>query len=292
MSRLVCLGLVAVVLSAGSMALQAQETPPGDGSGVDATESTDSAEAELIAPIDGDAAGDTTVTRTDEMIDMLRSAGYTGVVLVLLSVAGLAFALERLVGLRRGLIVPNGLAGRTSHLVQERKLDDALAEARRSRSTLGRVIAVLIEHRDCSADIARTIANDVGGVDLKIHHQRNYPLAVVGTLAPLLGLLGTVFGMIRAFQDVAAMGSMGNAQVLASGIYQALVTTAMGLVIAVPALALYHFFKTRIVRHTIRLEEETTELIRRWFVRGQLNGAGFAERSSDAAQPGREPVHV
>lgn len=298
--KLMCMAVIGLGLGAVVLA----QAPGGDPAPVDSqVDPSDSA-----APA-GQSAGQTgtietgeadpaepTVTRTDEMLKLLLAAGWVGLVLLLVSMAGLAFALERLVNLRRGAIVPVGLTSTALKLARENKTDELIKRCRAQPSTLGRIITTLLDHRDCTADVARTLASDVGSTDLKLHQQRNYPLAVVGTLAPLLGLLGTVFGMIRAFQDVAAMGSMGNAQVLATGIYQALVTTAMGLVIAVPALALYHFFKTRTGRFTILLEESVTELIRQWFVR--RSGLPAAPQATDQpaasadASKSEEPAHV
>ncbi len=293
--KLMCM----MVLGVGLGAVVLAQSPATDQPGADT--GTGAADGAAVAGQPGDeqpvpgagesdqsAESEPAVTRTDEMLKLLVAAGWIGLVLLLVSMAGLAFALERLVNLRRGVIVPVGLTTTALKLLKENNTYQLIKRCRAQPSTLGRIITTLLDHRDCSADVARTLASDVGGVDLKLHQQRNHPLAVVGTLAPLLGLLGTVFGMIRAFQDVAAMGSMGNAQVLATGIYQALVTTAMGLVIAVPALALYHFFKTRTSRMTILLEESVTELIRQWFVRRSTSAATTGS-DAPAGRPDAEP---
>ena len=101
--------------------------------------------------------------------------------------------------------------------------------------------------------------------EIRKHLRRAYPLALVATIAPLLGLLGTVIGMIGAFDKVSAAGSLGDASMLGGDISKALITTATGLCIAVPALALYHFFKSRTNMYGMILEEEVCELITRWF---------------------------
>ena len=146
------------------------------------------------------------------------------------------------------------------------KFDDIRDLCGRRRSTLGRIILALVDHRDIDKGDIRTLAEDIGSRELRAHMQRAYPLAVVATLSPLLGLLGTVFGMIACFDTVALAGELGNPSLLADGISQALVTTAMGLVVAVPALALYHYFRNRTTQYALSLDEEVSELIRRWFL--------------------------
>ena len=94
--------------------------------------------------------------------------------------------------------------------------------------------------------------------------QRTYPLAIVATVSPLLGLLGTIIGMIEAFQKVAIMGDTGDASVLADSIGKALITTAIGLIVAIPALSAYHYFKMKINNLGIRIEEEMDEMLALW----------------------------
>src|SRR5690606_6256257 len=100
-------------------------------------------------------------------------------------------------------------------------------------------------HRHSSPTEAAAVAGDIGARELRLHLQKAYPIAVVATIEPLLGLFGTVLGMILAFDKVALMGAMGNAAVLSSEISLALVTTAVGLAIAIPMLILHHYFKSR-----------------------------------------------
>jgi biopolymer transport protein ExbB len=123
------------------------------------------------------------------------------------------------------------------------------------------------------------MAGDVASRDLRRHLQKAYPLAVVATVSPLLGLLGTVIGMIGAFDKVAAAGSLGDASVLGGDISKALITTGAGLTIAVPALVLYHYFKSRTNLYAIMLEEEVGELITEWY---SAEADGQAKEGHDA----------
>jgi biopolymer transport protein ExbB len=180
------------------------------------------------------------------------------------SVVGLAFAFERIINLRRASIVPEGLAQRADQLWRAGKPDEIEALCDREPSTLARMIKAIVQHRtDDPSDVA-TIAGEVGRPELKLHLQKAYPVITVATLEPMLGLFGTVWGMMGAFDTVAAAGEMGNPSILAADISVALITTAVGLAIAIPMLALYHFFKSRTNTYAIELDAVTGGLIKNW----------------------------
>ena len=113
------------------------------------------------------------------------------------------------------------------------------------------------------------VCGDMVSRDLAGHYQRAYPLGIVATLEPLLGLLGMILGMISTFETVAIAGSLGDASQLAAGISEALVTTGLGLAIAIPFLALYHFFKHRTASFGVLLEEDVTSLLSEWLMQKQ-----------------------
>ena len=199
--------------------------------------------------------------------------GWTIVALIVLSVIGVAFALERLFMLRRGVIVPRGLSAAADALWRQGRYDEILALCRKRPSTLARVLAFVVSHRTAPVADVSTAAGDIASRELKRHLLRAYPLAVVATLAPLLGLLGTVIGMIEAFDTVVMVG-LGDAAALAGGISKALITTMVGLCIAVPTLFVYHFFRSRTNLFGVMLEEEVTELIADWRMTEGTTDAG------------------
>ena len=135
------------------------------------------------------------------------------------------------------------------------------------KSTLGRVIQALTKHRDLVNGEISTLASDISSRELKLHLHKAYPLAVAATISPLLGLFGTVYGMIGAFDAVAQAHEMGDPSIMAESISFALMTTAIGLIIAVPSLAAYHYFRTRINIFALTLEEEVNELILNLFMK-------------------------
>lgn len=213
------------------------------------------------------AEGGLPPARFTTFMDKLRAGGATVLVQVSLSVVGLAFAIERFIRLRRATVAPPELFQEVDRLWAQGRIDDIQAACERHPSTLARMIRALVEHRSSPAGDAATVAGDIGARELKLHLQRAYPIAVVATIEPLLGLFGTVWGMILAFDKIALMGSMGNAAVLSSEISLALVTTAVGLAIAIPMLLLYHYFKARTSLLGITLEEQVNELISRHVMR-------------------------
>lgn len=190
--------------------------------------------------------------------------GITAAILVLLGVAGLAFALERFMVVKAKTVVPPVLVNRLRPLTSAGRLDEVLHLTKTDPSVLGRAAHYIASHTHLPYDILAIGAADLGARELRKQLQRTYPLAVVATLSPLLGLLGTIIGMIEAFQKVALMGDTGDASVLADSIGKALITTALGLVIAIPALGFYHYFKSRIAQLGNLLEEEVDEILSLW----------------------------
>lgn len=228
-------------------------------------------------PAEGASEADREVTTGEAFIRKLRQGGWTMVFLLAVSVFGVAYTIERAVRLRRGAIVPRGLADRADELWRTGRREAVANLENENSSTLARVLSVVARHGDRPMPEVSMLAGDVASRDLKRHLQRAYPLAVVATISPLLGLLGTVIGMIGAFDKVAAAGSLGDASLLGGDISKALITTGVGLAIAVPSLALYHFFKSRTALYGIILEEEVGELLTEWFA---LSGDREAGRES------------
>jgi biopolymer transport protein ExbB len=205
------------------------------------------------------------VTTGQAFIQKLIQGGWTMVFLLLVSIGGLAFTVERFVNLRRGNIAPKGLAAKADQLWREGHTKQLAESVEGDKSTLGRMIAEIVEYRRRGPAFVQEMAGDVAARDLRRHLQKAYPLAVVATISPLLGLLGTIIGMIGAFDAVATAGSMGDASILGGDISKALITTGAGLAIAIPALALYHYFKVRTGIFAIELEEIAGELVADWY---------------------------
>ena len=209
------------------------------------------------------------VGSTRVFLAKLKETGMTGMALVLISVVGFSFAFERLCNLRKIKIIPPGLAAECDKLWRSGDIEAVKALAREKPSTLARIVVLMADHKEGShADVAN-LAGDAASREMRVHLQRAYPLAVVATVSPLLGLFGTVYGMIGAFESVALAGEMGDPSIMAGDISFALMTTALGLVIAVPALISYHYFRVRSNILSLALEEQANHLLIRWFPVGK-----------------------
>ena len=201
--------------------------------------------------------------------DRLKHGGPAALVQIGLSVFGAGFVFERLFRLRRKNLAPDGLADEARKLWRAGKFDELEKLGEANSSTLARVIAFIAKNRQSPMVEVSEVCGDIVSRELAGHYQRAYPLGIVATLEPLLGLLGMILGMISTFETVAVAGSLGDASQLAAGISEALVTTGLGLAIAIPFLALYHFFKHRTASFGSELEEEVTSLLSEWLMQKQ-----------------------
>ena len=200
-----------------------------------------------------------------DFIAQLRDGGTGIVVIGALSLLMVAVALERFAHFRRARIAPPGLLTVVQPLWHAGDVEQLQLQLGASDSTLARMLSHLLRHRHADARSAAEGAADIASLELRQHQQKAYPLAVVATVAPIVGLLGTVIGMIEAFHVIAFSGAMGDPALLAGGISKALINTAAGLSVALPALALHHFFKARQVSLGLALERQMQQLQRDWF---------------------------
>jgi biopolymer transport protein ExbB len=197
----------------------------------------------------------------------IKEGGTTALVQLGLSVFGAAFALERFFNLRRVNVAPRGLSAKARKLWAEGKFEELENLGEQEPSTLARVISFIAKHREFPMTEVSVMAGDIVSQEMTVHQQRAYPLGVVATLEPLLGLLGMILGMISTFEVVAIAGALGDPTQLASGISEALVTTGLGLAVAIPFLALHHYFKHKVGMYSAIMEKEVTDLVSAWLMR-------------------------
>ena len=191
------------------------------------------------------------------------AAGGAGIwVIGALSVLAIAVALERLHRFRPSAVVPPGLVEQVIPLWREGRFDELDGLLAPDSSVLARTLRFALAHRArWPAEVLAQRAGEVASRALRAQQQRAYPLAVVATVAPIVGLLGTVVGMIEAFHVIAFTGGVGDASLLAGGISKALVNTAAGLAVALPSLAMHHFFRHRLVTSGLALEEQLERVL-------------------------------
>jgi biopolymer transport protein ExbB len=200
------------------------------------------------------------------LADQMAEGGVALLVILGLSVLFLAVSIERFVHLRARAVLAPDLVARIQPLWRESRFDELEKLLADDDSTMARVITCLVEHRKQPYTIAGQLAGDLASRELRKQQQKAYALAIVATVAPIVGLLGTVLGMIEAFHVIAYSEGMGNPALLAGGISKALVNTAAGLIVALPALGMHHYFKHRLATLGLALEEEVDALINRQFL--------------------------
>lgn len=180
--------------------------------------------------------------------------------LLLLTVAAFAIVVERFWSLRRERILPPGLGAEVRDWVARgHALDPTHIDSLRATSPLGALLAAELDVRQRSREIIRERVEDVGR---HLVHRMERFLNSLGTIAaagPLLGLFGTVVGMIQLFLGILDHG-IGDATLLAGGIGKALVCTATGMIVAIPALAFHRYFRGRIASYIVDMEHEAMQL--------------------------------
>lgn len=187
--------------------------------------------------------------------------GVTGFVIIALSLLALAVVLERFKSLRKATVAPDNFTKQVTTLWQAGEHEKISTLCQRNESVLANVYLYINKHRYQNIELISSGAGDIASMELRRHMEKAYPLAVVSTIAPLAGLLGTVLGMIEAFYVVSTTGAMGDATLLADGIYKALFTTAAGLFVALPALGFHHYFKSKTTLYSFTIEEQINNFI-------------------------------
>ena len=183
------------------------------------------------------------------MIEFLSKGGVLVVPILLCSVLALAIFCERLIrfaGMRsRG----TGIAEKVAGLLIDGSDQEALKNAEESNSPMGRILAQAMEVKNGDREMLETVI--VNATDEEVRNLSTYiqTLATIGNIAPLLGLLGTVIGMIKAFMVIQEMGGKVNAAVLAGGIWEAMLTTALGLSVALPTMVAHSYLTARIDKY-------------------------------------------
>lgn len=194
------------------------------------------------------------------MLEIIIAGGWLMVPIILCSIAVLGIAVERYWTLSPTRIAPRHLLAQVWGWIKNNQLDGAKIRELKRSSELGKILAAGLSNsrsgREVMKDSIEEAASQV------IHDMERY-LGAMGTIAavtPLLGLLGTVVGMIKVFTDIMLEGT-GNAGVLAGGISEALITTAAGLSVAIPAMVLHRFFQRRVDTLVVTMEQDAVKLV-------------------------------
>jgi biopolymer transport protein ExbB len=194
------------------------------------------------------------------VFELIKAGGWVMVPIIALAVIAVAIVVERYWSLLGKEVVPPGLGDEVREWARGRQLDPAHIEVLRRNSPLGEILAAALDMRFRPREMIKERIEDVGR---HVMHQLERFMNTLGTIAsvsPLLGLLGTVFGMIQMFLKILTTG-VGDVNALAGGIGQALISTAGGLCVAIPAVMFHRYFRGRIAEYVVDMEKQAMSLL-------------------------------
>lgn len=194
------------------------------------------------------------------MLELLIAGGWVMWPIMACSAIALAIILERFWSLRRAYVLPPGLGQEVREWAAQHKLDPNHVEVLRHNSPLGELLAAALEVRHRPREVIKERIEDVGRH--VVHQLERFlnPLGTIVSVAPLLGLLGTVIGMIELFLAILDNG-IGDVAQLAGGIGTALVCTAAGMIVAIPAQVFHRYFRGRVAGYVVEMEKQAHALL-------------------------------
>ena len=193
------------------------------------------------------------------MWEIIQAAGWPIWPLILTSIIGVAIMFERFWSLRKSQIIPDGLIVEIKTMIKQNNLDDNKVNILKNSSPLGDLLAVAIAKRKDSVEVIKSALDERAGII--VHNLERYlgVLVTIATVAPLLGLFGTIIGMVELFSSFTSSGH--DVAVFARGISIALYNTAGGIVVAVPAMIAYRFFRSKIDNYLNEMEHYAIQIV-------------------------------
>lgn len=194
------------------------------------------------------------------MFELVQAGGWLMLPIILSSIVAVAIVAERFWTLRRKRILPQGLVSAVIKLDRQNKMSRKQIEEIRESSPLGRVLSSGLANLEHPREIMKQALEETGRqVVLELERFLN-ALGTIASITPLLGLLGTVIGMIKVFSVITTQG-VGDPGILAGGISEALVTTAAGLAVAIPSLMFYRYFRAHVDELALEMEDEALKMV-------------------------------
>ncbi len=186
--------------------------------------------------------------QTKSLIDFILAGRYVGAAIIVLSFVGVALVIDSFLSLRLKMLVPPLLVRQVISLAREARLGEIVRLSRASDSLLGRVLARVLVQRPLSLASARESLQEAGATEVtRLQHRVGF-IGFIAIVAPMLGLLGTVTGMIYSFNILGTLKTAARADELAVGVSEALVATCEGLIVAIPMMFFHLYFRTRVTR--------------------------------------------
>ena len=194
------------------------------------------------------------------MLELIKAGGWVMAPLILLAVVATAIIIERFWSLRRKEVLPPGLGEEVREWARGRQLDPAHIDVLRRNSPLGELLAAALDVRYRPRELIKERVEDVGRHVMHELERFMNTLGSIASVGPLLGLLGTVIGMIEMFLKILTTG-VGDVNQLAGGIGKALICTATGLCVAIPALMFHRYFRGVIAAYVVEMEKQAIALL-------------------------------
>jgi biopolymer transport protein ExbB len=194
------------------------------------------------------------------MIELIIKGGPVMGPILLCSVISLAIIVERGLSLRRHRILRYDILQRIEELLRDRKIPEATTLCKRYPSSMTRILLAAILNHDKTRQEIKEVIEDAGRHEVPVLERYLMILGTIVSISTLLGLLGTITGMIKTFNVIAALG-YGHPEALAGGISEALIATASGLGVAIPTLVLYNFFSSKVDALVIEMEKNSLRML-------------------------------
>ncbi len=194
------------------------------------------------------------------MLELFKAGGWLMLPIVICSLGAMVIVIERAWSLRRSRIAPKHLVAQVWAWIKNNQLDKAKLKSLKQSSPLGEILAAALINHVHGREIMKESIQEAGRHAILTLEKYLNTLGTIAQITPLLGLLGTVIGMIRVFTVITVQGT-GDAGILSEGISEALVTTAAGLTIGIPALIFHRFYERRVEELITEMEQEALKIV-------------------------------
>ena len=207
------------------------------------------------------------------MVEIVKAGGWLMAPIILCAIIAMGVMLERYWTLQQKRVIPEDLTSKVWSWVEKNSMDQQQIQTLHQGSPLGQILAAGLINRNRERVVMKDSIEDTGRH--VVHELERYldTLGTVAAISPLLGLLGTVIGMVKVFTSITTHG-VGNPTVLAGGIAEALITTAAGLTVAIPALIGYRYYRNRVDTLVVDMEKEAIKLVEALHRRQEKSGNG------------------
>ena len=194
------------------------------------------------------------------MIDFIQQGGAVMYILLAASILSLTIIFERAWSLRRSIVIPLADVQKIEAVVRTGDVEEAMQVCQQNNTAMSRILWISLSNRGVKRSVLKEILEEEGRQEVAHMDRFIGVLGVIAATAPLLGLLGTVIGMIEVFQQISLVG-VGKADALAGGISKALNTTDFGLSIAIPSMVAFRYYESRVDRFVLEIEQHALRFV-------------------------------